>query len=265
MRVAGKMMNMNNKGFTIAEILIAASVGLIVLGAIYAAMNMGQRSSVAVERKVVAQQNARAALDIMATEIRMASCNPAFASNDMWCDPATCNTPPVDPAYKGIQEATANSITVEMDIHGDTPLSCSSPNHGPPDGDIAVDCHDPNEIIRYYYDTGTDNLRITRETNCGGEQPFLGNVAGQREVRVVNNGAGVGGVAIPVFRYYYYDSNGVEQELVPGVDLPASIPDIRRIEITLVVDTEAEDPNLGKRRRTFCSTSVIPRNHAINW
>ena len=261
-------MNINKKGFTLVEILIAASVGLIVMGAIYAAMNMGQRSSVAVERKVVAQQDARAALDIMATEIRMASCNSAFASNNMWCDPTTCNTPPVDPAYKGIQEATANSITVEMDIHGDTILPCPSPGpHGPPDGDIAVDCHDPNEIIRYNYDTV--NQHITRETSCGGAYAFLGDQVGNtRDVRVVNATAGAGGVAIPVFKYYYYDSGGVEQETVtgPGVnDLPAKIPDIRRIEITLVVDTEAIDPNLGKRRRTFCSTSVIPRNHAINY
>lgn len=242
-------MNINKKGFTLVEILIAASVGLIVMGAIYAAMNMGQRSSVAVERKVVAQQNARAALDIMATEIRMASCNSGFASNNMWCNPTTCNTPPVDPAYKGIQEATANSITVEMDIDDSSVI-----------GDHA------DEIIRYEYLGDANNQRITRETNCGGGQAFLGDQVGNtREVRVVNATAGAGGSAIPLFKYYYYDSGGVEQELVPGVDLPAKIPDIRRIEIALVVDTEAKDPNLGKRRRTFCSTSVIPRNHAINY
>lgn len=227
---------MNKKGFTLVEILIAASVGLIVLGAIYASMNIGQRSSVNVERKVVAQQNARAGLGIMAMEIRMASFNPGFAPNSFWCDPGTCNTPPVSQAYKGIQEATANSITVEMDLNGDQII-------GPPQS---------NEIIRYNYDTG--NLRITRETNCGGAQAFLGNVAGQREVRVVNAAAG-----ISLFRYY--DVNG--NELVPGTDLPADIPEIRSVRITLVVDTEEIDPNLGKRRRAFYSTNVIPRNHAI--
>ena len=233
---------MNKKGFTLVEILIAASVGMIVLGAIYSAMNIGQRSSVNVERKVVAQQEARAAIGIMAMEILMASFNPGFASNNFWCDPANCSTPPVSSTYKGIQEATANSITVEMDIDGSSVIKDSS-----------------NEIIRYNYDTG--NLRITRETNCGGAQAFLGNVAGQREVRVVNATAGSGGVSIPLFRYY--DVNG--NELVPGTDLPADIPEIRRVRITLVVDTEKMDPNLGKRRRAFYSTNVIPRNHAINW
>jgi len=232
----GREIGMNRKGFTLVEILIAASVGIIVLGAIYAAMSMGQRSSVNVERKVIAQQDTRAGLGIMAMEIRMASYNPNFASNSMWCDPGTCNTPPVSSTYKGIQEATANSITVEMDIDGSSVIKDST-----------------NEIIQYNYDTG--NLRITRETNCGGAQPFLGDVAGQREVRVVNNTAG-----ISLFRYY--DVNG--NELVPGTDLPADIPKIRRVRITLVVDTEEPDPNLGKRRRTFYSTNVITRNHAIN-
>ncbi len=227
---------MNKKGFTLVEILIAASVGLIVLGAIYTATNMGHRSSVNVERKIVAQQDARAALGIMAMEIRMASYNPSFALSSFWRDPANCSTPPVGSSYKGIQEATANSIAVEMDIDNSSVIGDSS-----------------NEIIRYNYDTG--NLRITRETNCGGAQPFLGNVAGQREVRVVNSTAG-----ISLFRYYDVSDN----ELVPGTNLPANISEIRKINITLVVDTEDIDPNLGKRRRTFYSTSVIPRNHAIN-
>jgi len=247
------MMNMNNKGFTIAEILIAASVGLIVLGAIYAAMNMGQRSSVAVERKVVAQQDARAALDIMAAEIRMASCNPAFATN-MWVDGPTgaCGNTSANQMYKGIQEATANSITVEMDIHGD-------PVDGSPDGDV----NDPNEIIRYEYLGDANNERVTRQTSCGGgAQAFLGDQAGNtREVRVVNQGAGVS-----LFKYFDRDDNPIlPANLSPPGGDGTMIPDIRRIEITLVVDTEEMDPNLGKRRRTFCSTSVIPRNNAINW
>lgn len=228
---------MNNKGFTIAEILVAASIGLIVLGAIYAVMNMGQRSSVAVERMVVAQQDTRAALDIMALEIRMASYNPDFAPNSIWCDPATCNTPPISQAYKGIQEATMNSITVEMDIDVSSAI-----------GDV------PNEIIRYNYDTA--NERITRSTNCGGAQAFLGPTLaqlGQRDLRIVNNTA-----AISLFKYY--DGTGTQ---IPFANLPADIPDIRRIEITLIVDTEDIDASLGQRRRMIYSTSVIPRNHAI--
>jgi len=46
----------------------------------------------------------------------------------------------------------------------------------------------PNEIIRYNYDMA--NQRITRETNCGGAQPFLGDTVASgnpRTVLVVND------------------------------------------------------------------------------
>jgi prepilin-type N-terminal cleavage/methylation domain-containing protein len=219
-------------GFTLVELIIAMAVGMIVLFAIYAASELGQKSSVAVERKVLAQQEARAALDIMAMEIRMASFNPNRATG-LWANgPATTATQ----AYRGIQEATADSITIEMDISGDSSIGAA------------------NEIIRYHYDTA--NMAISRDTGGGGQR-FLGAPTGDvRDVRVVNNSANV-----PVFRYF--DRTGAE--LVPGTDLPAGIPDISRIEITLVVDTEDVDPNLKQRRRTIYGTTVIPRNHAINF
>ncbi len=226
---------MNNKGFTLVELIVSMAVGLVVMAAIYAATEMGQRSSVAVERKVVAQQNARAALDIMALEIGMASFNPAFAAG-IWEDgPAgTCGSISGNQTYKGIQEATATSITIEMDIDASSAVGDAS-----------------SEIIRYNYDTG--NQYITRSTNCGGAQAFLGAQSGNpRDVRVVNNTAGV-------LLFRYYDGAGTEL-----TTLPASIPDIRRIRITLVVDTEAIDRSLNRRRRTISSTSIIPRNHAIN-
>jgi type IV pilus assembly protein PilW len=225
----------NEKGFTLVEIIFALFIGLLVLGAIYVSMVSGQKSSVALEGKVVAHQDARAILGVMAMETAMASYNPNYTPS-LWRNPGDCASASANQAYKGIQAATANSITLEMDI-----------------GESSSVGDNPNEVIAYVYDTA--NQRITRETNCGGATSFLGDVpANPRSVRVINNTLG-----IPVFRYF----DGVGNEISAG-NLPASIPNIRRIEISLAVETENVDPDSGQRRRMTYSTSVIPRNHAIN-
>lgn len=234
----------NVKGFTLVEVMVAMGIGILMLMAIYTAVNMGQKSSAGIEGKVAAQQDARAALDLMVMELRMASYNPTL-SPYVWVNPASCNGASASSAYRGITAATANSISIEMDLNGN--------------GAIAGDA---NEIITYNYDTA--NSYITRNTNCGGAQPFLGDTTANQNMKtvlVVNSAAGV-----PVFRYYdgTFTAGGVGTE-IPAASLPGRIPDIRRIEITLVVDTLNEDPNTGSRRRMVYSTSVIPRNHVISY
>ena len=230
------------KGFTLVELLIAVAVAMGLLVAVYMAVNSTQRHSSAIEGKVTAQQDVKPALDLMAMEIGMVSYNPVFATN-LWVNPTgSCLAAAANQNYRGIQEATANSVVVEMDISGSAT--------GDGDGMLG----DANEVIRYNYDTG--NQYITRATNCGGGQPFLGDTVASgrpRTVRVINNTLG-----IPVFRYY--DGAGAE---IASTGLPAGIPNIRRIEIVLAVETENVDVNTGQRRRLIYSTSVIPRNHAI--
>ncbi len=227
------------RGYTLVELMISIAVGMVVILVIYAAVNMGQRSTVNVERKVASHQDARAALELMSLEIQMASYNPQDTPN-IWRDPAVCNVPSGNQNYRGIQVATPSAMTVEMDANGNGVIGSGAPN--------------PNEIIKYIYDSA--NQYITRETGClGGSQSLLGDLPSSgnpRSVRVINT------AAVPVFRYY--DAQGNE---IPSAGLPAAIRNIARIDITLWVETEEVDPNTGQRRRTVYSTSVIPRNHVI--
>jgi prepilin-type N-terminal cleavage/methylation domain-containing protein len=242
----------NRNGFTLIEVLVALGIGIFMMMAIYGVINHAQRSSTGIERKVVAQQDERSAIELMAMEIRMASYNMYYSAGN-WVNAATCNGAAANQLWKGIQEATPFAITVEMDISD----NCTA-NSNP------ACMTDADEIIRYNYVPA--EFYITRTTNCGTAQAFLGDTTASgnpRTVRVINdiNGNGVydEGVDVPVFRYF--DGQGAE---ITSAQLPASIPDIRRIEITLVVETENVDPNTGARRRMTYSTSVIPRNHLPN-
>jgi prepilin-type N-terminal cleavage/methylation domain-containing protein len=257
------------KGFTLIELMISIGVTAVLMGAVYMSVNSAQRHSSAIERKVTVQQDVKPALDLMAMEIGMASYNNPSATTDdpPWVNPPgganVCGSVSVNQGYRGIQEATANSITVEMDIRGAT-TAFSDGIIGPVGG-----VGGENEIIRYNYVRETNSKYITRSTNCGSSQAFLGAASGNpRTLLVINDTSG-----IPVFRYYNGEGACILEvgeiptgNCVGNVDatrLPAAIPRIRRIDITLAVETENVDATTGQKRRLIYSTSVIPRNHAI--
>ncbi len=225
----------SSKGYTLVEVTVATGVSMILLLAVYGVVNFAQRSTSGIERKVAAQQDVKPALDLMTTEIGMASYNPHYNAN-IWRAAGDCSGNGIL-AYRGIQEATAHSITVQMDINGNNSVA------------------DDNEIIRYNYDHDGQDRYMTRSTSCGNGQPFLGESSANkvpRSVRVINEEMG-----LPVFRYY----NGSDGRIDPEAN-PSVITDIRRIQITLAVETDQIDPNTGQRRRLIYTTSVIPRNHA---
>ena len=227
------------EGFTLVEVLMATVIGLLLMAAVYTGIIGGQQASTGIEQKIAVQEDVRAALDIMATEIAMASFNPLSATS-IWVNPNACGGPPLNSAYKGIQAADPNNITIEMDTNQNGVIQQA----------------DPNEIISYSYDQG--NQMITKNSNCQGALPFIGDFTGvpnvQKNVIVINSTLNP---AIPVFRYF--DSKGAE---ITAGQLPANIPQIRRIDITLVVQSVNPDMQ-GQVRTMVHSTSVIPRNHAI--
>jgi len=248
----------NNRGFTLIEIVVAAAVSLILVLSIGAAIESALKSSGGVERKVTAIQDVRTAVELMAMEIRMASYNPTFApNNSLWMQP-NCSGLSTNPTWKGIQAATANSITVEMDIAG------AIGTDGKPDGDGTLS--QSNEIISYNYISTPPEGYITRDANCGGllnppPPAFLGDLSastlGTRTVIVINSQPNIN---LPIFRYF--DGQGTEWPIDTNKGINTNqIPNIRMIEITLAVQTEEINPDTRQPRIMIYSTREILRNH----
>lgn len=228
---------MKKNGFTLVEAIIAMAVGALIMAAVYGYMTLVQKNSANADRKIVTQQDTRMVLDLMATEIRMASYNPKDIAH-MWSDPSplACITN-FDATCKGIKSATANSIAVAMDMDGSGRIG---------DGN--------NEYIVYSYDvTSTLPSILTRSVNCGTAEAILGGSAPYTNVR--NAAAGV-----PLFRYY--DSTNT---LISAPVSTANIPNIRRILITIVADTSEKDISTQQYKRIVYSTSVMVRNHGFSY
>jgi len=246
------------RGFTLVELLIAMAVGTVIMAAVYSAMNLALRFSANTDRKVITQQDTRAVLDLMAMEIRMASYNPKM-STSIWSSaiPTTCATVvsvigAVTPNQlnKGIQFASGNTILFEMDI---VPPVLNAAGDIIGYGNGIIDANG-NEYIMYSYNSA--EKKITRNVSCGGNQAILGGTAPDSNVR--NNAPDL---PAPIDLFQYFDRNNLP------LSVPVSIPDIRRILITIVTDTLANDTTQSgtpRPRRMIYSTSVIVRNHALS-
>ena len=126
----GDFVKYKERGFTIVELLIALTIGLIVLAALVSVF-IQQRKTYDVQVQITEMiQSARAAMDMMSREIRMAAYDPTGAGFD------------------GIIY-NATQLQIQADLNGDGNTSSGA-----------------NEIITYSYD-GT-NLKIDRTPGLAG-------------------------------------------------------------------------------------------------
>lgn len=230
----------NSNGVTLIDLMIAIAISIIIVAAVLMSTRAGQQASTGIEQKISIGQDVRATMDTMSMEIAMASYNPlgtvAWLGSDCHAAGVALN--------RGIQVATPTQLTIEMDI-----------NESGAVGDVA------NEIITYNYDS--NNQDITKNINCAGALPWLGDVntlsGTARNVLVTNATTVANGVTgVPLFRYF--DGNGVE--LFPNSVNTAPIPNIRKIRITVDVQAAASDAG-GQKRQAVYSVDVIPRNHML--
>lgn len=68
--------HLNQRGFTLVEIMITVAIASLVMGAVYTSFTSQQHTYVAQDQVVEAQQSVRAAMNLMSREIRMANYAP---------------------------------------------------------------------------------------------------------------------------------------------------------------------------------------------
>lgn len=130
-------MKLNNRGFTLVEILIALAISAVVLTAIYQTYHAQQKSYIVQEEVAKMQQNLRAAIIMMAGELRMAGYDPSGSSGAGIV--AMTNSSPTVPA--------ADTIRFTRDLNGDGTINTTAGNN--PEG----------EDLTYRLVTDTDGIR----------------------------------------------------------------------------------------------------------
>jgi len=146
-------------GFTLVELIVAMAMAVIVMGALYSTFKSQQDSYVNQEVVAEMQQNLRAALYMMARDIRIAGYDPS------------------ELADAGIVSAGPNSINFTFDINDgiDNDADGTVDEIGEPiinDGDVT----DANENITYSLDTtDADNPKLVRNAG-GGDQPVADHI-----------------------------------------------------------------------------------------
>lgn len=140
----------DKRGFTVAELLVAALFGMIVVATLYGFFREQMFNLLAQETKTATLEDARGALDLMVRELSNAGSFPLPA-----------NYPTIRPANdddgnncKRIVSASATSIRIQADLNGDG------------------DCADDNEDITYTYNSTSGTIERNSSTS-----PVVSNVA----------------------------------------------------------------------------------------
>lgn len=129
-------------GFTLVEVLIAMSISLVVITALYSAFTLQYKHINVQEQVAEMQQSARTAMDRLIRDIRMAGYNPTRALTS--------------PAI-GIFNAAADSIQFTLDV-------TNAAGTGIPDGNT----QDMNENVTFGIYTAGDIQRLGRKATAGG-------------------------------------------------------------------------------------------------
>lgn len=147
----------NIGGFSLVELLISMTIGLLILFSVYEAFTVHNRHFKTQELKATTMQNARVGLDFIVRELRMAGYNPADTLNSCTGTNTATSTPCV-----GITSIAADSISFTADLNGN--------------GNLTADDTNPDENITYNIYSSGGVMYLGRTCN-GTQQPVVMNIS----------------------------------------------------------------------------------------
>jgi Tfp pilus assembly protein PilW len=199
------------------------AVGLVVLGAVLNIFIHQNRTSAAQQEVAYAQQNVRAAMDLMLREIRNAGYNPAGVGG-----------------FSAILAADATYIRIQSDLNedGDT-------DDAPDSDPAAPDLEDPNEDVVYEYDSA--NRKLGR-----GARYDPADTTAPEPTAIVQD--------VSSFEFHYVLVDGTMLD-PPGAALTADqMSDVRAVIIRIGVRTENPAPDTGEHRVRTLENGARIRN-----
>ena len=218
-------------GFTLVELLIAMTIGLIILAALSTTFLM-QRKIYDIQEQVAEMvQTARAAMDMMSREIRMAGYNPTGTGGIGFVNNA-------DDRY----DTDANSIHFTTDI-GDGIDNDGDGRVDEPDETVCDgNTNDTNEDINYYLYTADGIQKIGRRTGgAGSPQPVAENISGLS------------------FSYRFADGDTGIPDETDGDDTN-DLEDIRSVQFSITARTTKPAPDSSGYRTYTLTSFITPRN-----
>jgi len=203
-----------DEGFTLVELLVSAGLSLFVLGVVYSVYRVQTRTVKSQESRLVATEDARAALDLMVREIRNAGYTPAGA------------------ACAGVVDAMAQRFQFRLD-----------PNN--------TNCTDANEDITYEYQSpgpqncqagSGDILRTANGTAAPISNCNVPTAAGN--FSFIYYPQQTGAAAPPPYCYAAAGDLTVGGVVCNGI-VTANLANIQRVTISLTVRSASPDTEFG--------------------
>jgi type II secretory pathway pseudopilin PulG len=233
----------DQRGFTIAELVVSAGLSLSVLAAVYGVFRSQTHTVKVQESRIEAHEYALNAIDVMVREIRNAAYNPLATTNGANCAGSSGSPAAGTP---GIFVADATTLGITYDFRG----------NGGPTSAADGDCGDAEERVEFAFSS----------TGC---PAGFGNVT-RKEGSNAAQALTDCNVTSLQFLYYPQQTSGtapapfcISGGNPPGCSGSLNLATIQKVTVTMAVQSKSTDVNFSGPTTVTMSLNADLRNRGL--